>query len=168
MDFEFDLAAPRLFKKVANPAATLKLGTRLARRCPVPTVIHLQGDLGTGKTTLARGFLRGLGFPGRVKSPTYTLLEPYELERCSVYHLDLYRLTSPEELEFLGARECLHSRAIWLVEWPDHGGDWLPAADLIVELQHSGEARLVRLSPRGIEWERALREAGKHSAGSGV
>jgi len=159
-------AAPR-FQELANSAATLKLGSSLARRCPIPTVIHLQGDLGAGKTTLARGFLRGLGFPGSVKSPTYTLLEPYELERCSVYHLDLYRLTSPEELEYIGARECLHPRAIWLVEWPAHGGELLPVADLIVELRHRGDARLVRLCPRGIAWKRALRDPEARNADSG-
>lgn len=119
---------------LADESATLALGAALARCCPVGSVIHLQGDLGAGKTTLARGFLRALGWTGPVRSPTYTLMEPYELAGASVVHLDLYRLGDAEELEFLGLGDLLAARATLLVEWPQRGADRLPAADLIVRL----------------------------------
>jgi tRNA threonylcarbamoyladenosine biosynthesis protein TsaE len=143
---------------LSDRLATEQLGAAIALRCPIPTVIYLEGELGTGKTTLSRGFLRALGFAGRVKSPTYTLIEPYELDRCSVYHLDLYRLSAADELEYLGARDYLHERAVWLVEWPQRGGDFLPVADLIVGLEHRAEGRAVTVRPMGVAWQRVLRE----------
>ncbi|MCB1878268.1 MAG: tRNA (adenosine(37)-N6)-threonylcarbamoyltransferase complex ATPase subunit type 1 TsaE [Chromatiales bacterium] len=126
---------------LADEAATLALGAELARRCPPGTVIHLHGDLGAGKTTLARGFLRELGWTGPVRSPTYTLLEPYDLPAGTVVHLDLYRLADPEELEYLGLDDLLAARATMLVEWPRQGGDRLPKPGLTVQLQPVGTAR---------------------------
>lgn len=117
------------------------LGGVLAGKCPAPCIIYLQGDLGAGKTTLVRGFLHGLGYQGNVKSPTYTLLEPYELPACNCYHFDLYRLADPDELEFLGVQDLLDERAILLVEWPERGVGFLPEADLLINLQHVGRAR---------------------------
>ena len=117
------------------------LGGKLARCCAPPCIIYLIGDLGTGKTTLVRGFLRGLGFRGKVKSPTYTLLEPYELADRNCYHFDLYRLADPEELEYLGMQDVLDDKAILLVEWPERGEGVLPVADLVIHLRHAGESR---------------------------
>ncbi len=98
------------------------LGARLADVCTVPMLIFLEGDLGAGKTTLARGFLRGLGHRGAVKSPTYTLIEPYEIDGRKVYHLDLYRVADPAELDYLGLREMLAEEAVLLIEWPERAG----------------------------------------------
>jgi tRNA threonylcarbamoyladenosine biosynthesis protein TsaE len=123
-------------------------GSTLATLCTPPCIIYLQGDLGTGKTTLVRGFLRGLGYRGKVKSPTYTLLEPYDLPTCVCYHFDLYRLADPDELEFLGVQDLLEAHAIILVEWPEQGAGVFPAADLLIDLQHAGSAR--RLGIHGV------------------
>ena len=145
--------------RLADPAATERLGAELAQRCPIPSVIYLTGDLGTGKTTLSRGFLRALGFGGRVKSPTYTLLEPYDFDGYSVCHLDLYRLATADEFEFLGGWEYLHERAIWLIEWPERGADLLPAADLTVELSHRAQQRVAAIQPLSLAWKRAMIES---------
>jgi tRNA threonylcarbamoyladenosine biosynthesis protein TsaE len=135
------------------------LGARLARACPPSCILYLVGELGAGKSTLARGFLHALGHSGAVRSPTYTLVEPYELSQRQVYHLDLYRLADPEELEFLGLRDWLMEDAILLVEWPQRGAGILPAADLTVTINYAGQARDVRLvaaSTKGQEIVAAL------------
>ena len=103
--------------------------------------IYLTGDLGAGKTTLARGVLRGYGHQGAVKSPTYTLVEPYEFSRYNIYHFDLYRLSDPEEVEFLGVSDYLDGSNLCLIEWPERGGSLLPAADLIIDLAIAGRGR---------------------------
>jgi tRNA threonylcarbamoyladenosine biosynthesis protein TsaE len=143
--------------RLADSAATDALGRRLAgplgAACQdAPVVVHLDGPLGAGKTTLARGLLRGLGHEGRVRSPTFTLLEPYELEACSVAHLDLYRLADPGELDYLGLVDMLVPGAVVLVEWASRGGDRLPRADLRLTLDYDGDARRIAceaLSPVG-------------------
>ncbi len=126
-------------------ADTEALGERIARLLEPPLVIWLKGDLGAGKTTLVRGVLRGAGQAGRVRSPTYTLVEPYELPGMRICHLDLYRLADPEELEFLGLRDLLDPETVLLVEWPERGAGVLPAADLTLSLRYEGEGRQVRL-----------------------
>lgn len=116
--------------------------------------IYLSGDLGAGKTTLARGLLRGYGHEGAVKSPTYTLVEPYEFSRYNIYHFDLYRLSDPEEVEFLGVSDYLMPVNLCLIEWPDKGGAAIPPADLLIELKISGSGRLLTWeakTPRGQE-----------------
>lgn len=123
-------------------------GERLGTLLEAPCVVFLQGDLGAGKTTLSQGILRGLGHSGRVKSPTYTLVEPYELGDRECYHFDLYRLGSPEELEFLGVRDLLGPRAIALIEWPQRGMPLLPPADLRIDIEtiDEGDARRLTLT----------------------
>lgn len=138
-----------------DAAATEALGARLAAICPHDGVVHLIGDLGAGKTTLVRGFLRAAGHHGSVKSPTYTLVEPYQLAGHPIYHLDLYRLADPEELEFIGLREML-AGALLLVEWPDQGQGVLPEPGLVITLTAEGEGRRVALSASDRRWQAAV------------
>lgn len=138
-----------LEKVLALPdeAATLRLGAAVARwmRGRRGGVITLHGDLGAGKTTLARACLRSLGAAGAVKSPTYTLVEPYDLAGLRVLHMDLYRLADPEELYGLGVFDEPPALAWWLVEWPEKGGALLPPATLAVHLSAEGAGRSARL-----------------------
>ena len=138
--------------ELADADATVALGARLATALAAcatqPLCITLTGELGAGKTTLVRGLLRALGHAGNVKSPTYTLVEPYELPVRTLYHLDLYRLADPEELEFLGIRELGSGNAVLLVEWAERGRGFLPAADLDVALAVAGNGRHAQLSAR--------------------
>jgi tRNA threonylcarbamoyladenosine biosynthesis protein TsaE len=124
----------------------VEIGARLAGCLQAPLVIYLQGDLGAGKTTLARALIHALGHAGRVKSPTYGLLEHYELPAQDVLHLDLYRIGDPGELEFLGLEDLLSQRTVLLVEWPERGRGRLPGPDLTISLEHSEDARFVYLT----------------------
>ena len=133
---------------IADEHSTMAFGASLARVCPSPLRIYLSGELGAGKTTLSRGFLRALGHEGSVKSPTYTLVEPYEFDSVMVFHFDLYRIADPAELAYMGFDDYLMTPAILLVEWADRGGDWLPPPDLLVHLSPLGEGRQLRLIPR--------------------
>ena len=130
---------------IPTDAAMQNLGNALSRCCPNGSILYLQGDLGAGKTTLTRGFLRGLGYSGNVKSPTYTLVEPYQLGQTSLFHFDLYRLTDPEELELIGIRDYTVANAICIFEWLERGKSCLPAADLICMIAHQLEQRSVTL-----------------------
>ncbi len=124
-----------------NETATVAAGKRLGDIIRKGAVVYLQGTLGAGKTTFCRGVLSAFGHTGAVKSPTYTLVEPYEFEDTHIHHFDLYRLGDPEELEFLGIRDYFVDQNIALVEWPTKGQGYIPVADLLVDLQVEGEGR---------------------------
>jgi len=124
---------------------TRRMGAALAdavtaQPITAPIVVYLSGELGAGKTTFAGGFLRALGANGPIKSPTYTLIEPYECGERAIYHLDLYRVVTPHELEMLALRDFLQAGAVWLVEWAERGGQALPSPDLTVRLAYSEPA----------------------------
>jgi len=138
-------ASPERHLRIESAAAMEALGARLAAAARAPLVVFLEGQLGAGKTTLVRGWLHGLGHEGAVKSPTYTLVEPYELPAGTLYHFDLYRLSDPEELEYMGIRDYLVGDAVALIEWPERGAGILPGADLAVAIDYRPDGRDVRL-----------------------
>lgn len=142
--------------EVESPEAQEALGATLAGVCPPACVIYLEGDLGAGKTTLVRGFIRALGHQGAVKSPTYTLLEPYDLPGKRCYHFDLYRLGDPGELEYLGIRDLMQEEAILVVEWPERGQGELPPADLVIHIRYRTDGRDIQLEPLGEVGEKLL------------
>lgn len=140
---------------LADESATLAFGSALAQVVG-PGVIALSGDLGAGKTTLARGLLRGLGHTGRVKSPTYALLERYPDTRIPVSHVDLYRIADPQAVEELALRDCDTARELLLVEWPERAPQAFPAPDLWLCLEHAGAGRSLLARAASIEGARWL------------
>jgi tRNA threonylcarbamoyladenosine biosynthesis protein TsaE len=146
-----------------DEAATLALGAALAqvliKETVLPAVVYLEGDLGAGKTTLVRGLLRKVGAGGTVKSPTYTLVEPYVIYGLNLYHFDFYRFNAPEEYLDAGLDEYFAEAGICLVEWPDRARPYLPACDLRIALMLDGAGRracVTAVSQRGGQWLNAL------------
>jgi len=126
-----------------------------------PLVIYLQGELGAGKTSFARALINALGYSGRVKSPSYGLLEPYTAAGFNILHLDLYRVESPDELDYLAVRDLFDDKSLLLVEWPQKGAGFLPAADLELHFVEADGRRFVRFMARscaGVALERAVRQ----------
>lgn len=128
-----------------NETAMEALGARVALAAAPGFTLFLSGELGVGKTTLTRGFLRALGHTGAVKSPTYTLVEPYQLATSTVYHFDFYRLSDAEELEFMGIRDYFGEQAICVVEWPERAADRLPRPDLILAITYGEPGRQISI-----------------------
>jgi tRNA threonylcarbamoyladenosine biosynthesis protein TsaE len=139
-----------------DEAAMVALGARLAAVCEPGTVVYLQGELGMGKTTLSRGFIQAMGHSGAVKSPTYTLVEPYDLADIKVFHFDLYRLGDPEELEFIGIRDYFGDFSVCLVEWPERGLGALPPADLVINIDREGQGRRIELGAATVQGKAML------------
>jgi len=143
-----------------DESATMALGRDLALGIDEGLQLHLHGDLGAGKTTLVRGLLRALGFEGRVKSPTFTLVEPYELSKLSLYHFDFYRFEHPDELRAAGLLEFFGTSAVCIVEWPEKAQAHLPAPDLEIWLRATDKggrsACLIADTERGARWLKAL------------
>src|SRR3990172_5681993 len=149
---------------IANSADMEALGYRLAADCPGGTRIYLQGDLGAGKTTWARGFLRGWQYSGNVRSPTYTLVETYHVHGQTIHHLDLYRIKDPDELESIGIRDYLDGKGICLVEWPEKGGVLLTKPDVMVRIEIKGRKRIVGLQSYSGTGRQMLDELGSSAA----
>jgi tRNA threonylcarbamoyladenosine biosynthesis protein TsaE len=124
---------------------TEQFGVDLFYSLPPKCLVFLQGELGAGKTTLVRGYLRAAGYSGTVKSPTYNLVEEYQLADRKVYHFDLYRLNDQEELEWLGINDYLSQESACFIEWPDKGKGYLPAPDTVITLTVEGTGRLVEI-----------------------
>ena len=143
-----DREPPAWERAVPDEASVEALASRFARRLEPPMVLYLRGDLGAGKTTFARAYVQALGFTGYVKSPSYGLLETYEVAAQRVLHLDLYRIEDPEELEFLALRDLFTEQTVLLVEWPERGESYLPPPDLVLFFGEMDEARYIRCEAR--------------------
>ena len=144
---------------LADEEAMTDFGAHIAKTTQGHGLIFLEGDLGAGKTTLSRGIIRGLGHVGAVKSPTFTLVEPYEIGEIRAFHFDLYRLVDPEELEYLGIRDYFDDDALCLIEWPDKGAGFLPKPDLTITISPQDGGRSLKIlsqGSRGESWCAAL------------
>jgi len=144
-----------------NEQETEQFGAELWRILPKKCLVFLKGDLGAGKTTLTRGVLRAAGYTMAVKSPTYTLVEEYDMPDGKVFHFDLYRIKDPEELEWIGMQDYLEQQSLCFIEWPELGKGWLPAPDIELSITTEGEGRVIEiqvlseklLKTRILRWE---------------
>jgi len=157
------MSKQRIEWHLPDEAASVALARTLAGTQPGPAMVHLQGDLGAGKSTLARAWLRALGVAGPIPSPTYTLVERYHTAHGEALHLDLYRIADAGELEFLGLDGL--DLWLWLVEWPERAGQGgLPPVDILIELALAGSGRLLRMrsvSPLGTAWLEQVQAGGR-------
>lgn len=135
------MANTELFFDNLDEQAMLALAAKFAQNLPPKLVLYLTGDLGAGKTTFSRGLIQALGHQGAVKSPTYTLVEPYAELMPPVYHFDLYRLSEPEELEYIGIRDYAQENALFIFEWPQKGRGFLPAADIQLDIRSTSAGK---------------------------
>lgn len=134
-------------------------GNKLSQVTAGSGIIYLHGSLGAGKTTLSRGIIRGFGYTGTVKSPTFTLVEPYHLDDGkNIYHFDLYRLSDPEELELIGARDYFDAGSLCLIEWPERGENWLPKADIVINIKYAVDRRYITLSAHSVHGAHILHQ----------
>lgn len=133
-----------------DEAATVQAAAMLAMQLRPGQVIYLHGDLGAGKTTLVRGILHALGHVGKVKSPTYTIVEPYNLALASCYHFDLYRFQDPEEWEAAGFRDYFNTSSICLVEWPERADQVLPPADIEIHFDILPHGRVLHITSQHV------------------
>jgi len=143
---------------LADEAATIAFGQRLAKAINSKGLLTLSGNLGSGKTTLSRGLIQSYGHSGAVKSPTYTLVEPYEIGEKRIYHFDLYRMEDPEELEFIGLWDYLTQEALIIIEWPEKAFGVLPPADLAIQLEPQEKGRKITLSANTLPGETMLKK----------
>lgn len=139
-----------------DESETIALGAKIAASIQGGEIIYLSGELGAGKTTFVRGFLNALGHKGKVKSPTYTLVEPYFINGRNIYHFDLYRINDPEELEAMGIRDYCDGDSVCLYEWPEQGKDVVAAADIILSLSHHDSGRQVKIESKSAKGEHIL------------
>ena len=128
-----------------TPEETEAFGAKLFQALPEKCLVFLIGDLGAGKTTLVRGFMRAAGHKGAVKSPTYNIVEEYQLQSRLFFHFDLYRLVDPEELEWIGIADYLHEQGICFVEWPEKGEGYLGAADVVISISSTEKGRKLEM-----------------------
>ena len=147
---------PHILIESRTPSQTEALAVCFSKQCPAGAVIYLKGDLGSGKSTFARALLHALGIDGPIKSPTYTLIETYMYGNAlEAVHMDLYRITDPDEIDYLALDAFADNLQIMLVEWPEKGDGHLPAADIVIGFEHAGDARRIKLasgSQRGRTW----------------
>lgn len=137
-----------LHKIILDEKSMLALGAALACACPANAIIFLHGGLGAGKTTLARGFIQRLGYEGKIKSPTYPLVEPYELTQGYLYHFDFYRIHHADELEFMGIQDYFGPQSICLIEWPEHAAGFLPEPDLVCFIEIKENYREIKIESK--------------------
>ncbi|MCR1836303.1 tRNA (adenosine(37)-N6)-threonylcarbamoyltransferase complex ATPase subunit type 1 TsaE [Rodentibacter caecimuris] len=152
-----------LTQYIPDESTMLRFGKKLAEtilKCHTEraVILYFNGDLGAGKTTLTRGMVQGLGFQGNVKSPTYTLVEEYNIAGKMIYHFDLYRLADPEELEFMGIRDYFAKDSICLIEWAEKGDGILPPADLLVNIDYYDDARNITLIAQNALGEQIIQQ----------
>jgi tRNA threonylcarbamoyladenosine biosynthesis protein TsaE len=143
-----------------DESETVALGAKIASAISGGEIIYLSGQLGAGKTTFVRGFLNELGHTGNVKSPTYTLVEPYTINDKNIYHFDLYRINDPEELEAMGIRDYCDGSSICLYEWPEQGEEVLPKADIVISLSHPESGREAKIESNSDKGEHILNQIG--------
>ena len=141
---------------IISEEAMESFGSSLGQILQTGGVVYLEGELGAGKTTLSRGILRSFGYRGNVKSPTYTIVEPYVFDSLIVYHFDLYRLADPPELEYIGVRDYLNPGNLCLIEWPNRGTGFLPKADLRITVEVVDSGRLVNINANSDRGQAAL------------